>query len=243
MMCGAMCHARWLTTAQRLLFLWTRKHGLTGHNLKVLELLVRFCLEFYFKIYFDLKVKHRLVDAPYHILTQLRILKTLPKKLRDAVTFYIRTGAWYAHHECLLLSLLASSDREDRNFAVSQIEKLRGNNEFGDTNVRPRITPKINLSATTLMKLIKWTPGEVVEPVFTCHLSTMEIQQFRHVPYDAPKFSCNTQPTERAVKAVTEAAAAVAGPEAREGFIRARLSHRDAMPVFVTKKHMLSTFN
>ena len=48
MMCGAMCHARWLTTAQRLLFLWTRKHGLTGHNLKVLELLVRFCLEFYF---------------------------------------------------------------------------------------------------------------------------------------------------------------------------------------------------
>ena len=27
MMCGAMCHARWLTTAQRLLFLWTRKHG------------------------------------------------------------------------------------------------------------------------------------------------------------------------------------------------------------------------
>ena len=94
------------------------------------------------------------------------------------------------------------------------------------------------------MKLIQWTRGEVVEPVFTCNLSTDEIQKFRHVPYDAPKFSCNTQPTERAVKIVTEAAAEVAGPEAREGYIRARLSHREAMPVFVTKKHnMLSTFD
>ena len=79
-LCGILIHSRWLTTAQRLLFLWTRQHGLNGHNLKVLELLVKFCLEYYFKIYFDLKVKHDLVDAPYHILTQLRILKTQPKQ-------------------------------------------------------------------------------------------------------------------------------------------------------------------
>ena len=46
-------------------------------------------------------------------------------------------------------------------------------------------------------------------------------------------------------KLMTEAAAAaaVAGPEARDGYIRARLHHRDGMPVFLTKKHMLSTFD
>ena len=242
MLCGPINHARWLTTAQRILFLWTRKHGLTSKPLKVLELLVKFCLEYYFKMYFDIKVKNSIVDAPYHILTQLKILKTLPKKVRDAVTFYIRTGAWYSHSECLLLSLLASSDGKDRQFAVTQILKLRGGQEFGDNSVRPRITPKLNLSATSLTTLITWKPGQVEEPVFTCSKSSQEIQGYLQTPYKAPEFSCHTQSTEACVKLVTEAAAAVAGQEARDGFIRARLHNREAMPLFTTKKHMLATF-
>ena len=37
MICGPISHARWLTNSvQRILFLWTRKHGLTGSNFKVL---------------------------------------------------------------------------------------------------------------------------------------------------------------------------------------------------------------
>ena len=73
-----------------------------------------------------MKVKHLIVDAPYHILTSLRILKTQPKKVLDMVTFYIRTAAWYSRTECLLLSLLASPDLEDRTFAVNEILRLRG---------------------------------------------------------------------------------------------------------------------
>ena len=195
--CGPLCHARWLTTAQRIMLLWTRKHGLTGENLKTLELLVRFCLDFYFKLFFDIKVKHHIVDAPYHILTGLRILKKQPKKVKDAVTFYVRTGAWYAHPECLLLSLLASNTMSDREFAIKQIMKLRGNSEFGDNSLRPRITPKLNLSATSLTKLITWKPGEVQDPSFTCSLSKAEIQGFKEVPYSPPSFSCHTQSTER----------------------------------------------
>jgi hypothetical protein len=30
MQCGPICHARWLTTAQRIIYMWTRDHGLTG---------------------------------------------------------------------------------------------------------------------------------------------------------------------------------------------------------------------
>ena len=156
---------------------------------------------------------------------------------------YVRTGAWYAHPECILVSLLASSDPEDRGFAVDQILKLRGKNEFGDTSLRARITPKINLSATTLRKLITWKPGQVAEPVFTCSLSCTQIEGFRHIPYEPPKFSTNTQATERIVKMVTHSAGSVAGQEAREGYIRAQLHHRDNMPSFLTKKDILSTFN
>ena len=101
MTCGKLSHARWLTTGQRIIYLWTRKHGLSGCNM-VLEMLAKFCLQFYFKMYFNIKVKHLIVDAPNHILTSLRILKKQSKAGSDAVTFYIRTGAWYEHSECLL---------------------------------------------------------------------------------------------------------------------------------------------
>ena len=242
MLCGVICHSRWHTTGERVIYLWTRKHGLSGANYKILEMLVKFCLQWYFKLYFDIKVKHLIEDAPYHILTSLRILKTQPQKVRDAVTFYIKTGAWYAHSECVLLSLLTSSKSSDRKFAVNQILRLRGKNEFGDTSVRPRVTPKLNMSATSLMKLISWKAGEVDEPVLTCSMSRAEIKAFLNKPYDPPKFSCHTQSTERCVKMVTEAAAAVCGQDARDGYIRARVHHREVMPVFTTKKHILATF-
>ena len=54
----------------------SREHGLTGKNAKNLETLVRFCTQIYFKLYFDILFKHRLENGPYHILTELRILKT-----------------------------------------------------------------------------------------------------------------------------------------------------------------------
>ena len=83
---GPLSHIRWLTT-ESILFLWTRKHDLKGSNLKALEMLVKFCMERYFKLCCDIKVDHYIVDAPYHILTSLRIFKTLPRKVQKAVTF------------------------------------------------------------------------------------------------------------------------------------------------------------
>ena len=105
---GKLNHARWLTTAQRIVFLWTRKHGLKGKDLRVLKLLTKFCLDSYFKCYYDIKVKHSLADAPRHILTQLRILKTQPEAVKKAVTPYVKSGAWYTHTENVLLSLLCT---------------------------------------------------------------------------------------------------------------------------------------
>lgn len=240
--CGKICHARWLTTGQRLIYMWTRNHGLTGKDQATLETLVRFCLSYYFKLYFEIKVHHRLEHGPLHILTQLRILRTQPKKVKDIVTYYIRSGAWYVHPECVLLSLVSSESREDRQFAVSKILNLRGGNEFGDIAVRPRITPKMNLMATTLQKLISWEPDKIHEPVFTCSLSQDQIKEIIEKPFEVPQYSLHTQSTERVVKAVTEAAAVVVGQQARDGFIRARAHHRESMPSFRSKKDIMNTF-
>ena len=177
--------------------MWTRVHGLKGAPLRILRILVKFCITMYFKLFFDIKHRHMLVDAPYHILTSLRVLKTQPKIVQDVITFYVRKNAWFAHPECVLLSLLSSSDPKDRQFAVRQILTVRAGKEYGDNSVRPRITPKLNLSATTLTTLISWNPKEVQEPSFTCGRSTAEIESYLESPFVPPKFSCHTQSTER----------------------------------------------
>ncbi|KAG0716069.1 hypothetical protein GWK47_010495 [Chionoecetes opilio] len=62
--------------SQSLVYMWTRKHGLTGKELNTLEILVKYCLQVYFKLYYDIKVHHRLEDGPKHILTQLRVMRS-----------------------------------------------------------------------------------------------------------------------------------------------------------------------
>ena len=112
------------------------------------------------------------LPGPYHVLTQIRILKSLPQEVlqlkqvksiptehyiiilvilkhiffceghRDS---YIQTGVWYAHSECVLLSLLGSEVAEDRSFATQCILKMRGEDKLGDLSVRDRVTPRLNL--------------------------------------------------------------------------------------------------
>ena len=48
---------------------------------------------------------------------------------------------------------------------------------------------------------------------------------------------------QRAVKLVTEASASVCGQDGRDGFIRARIQHREEMPVLRTNSHIFATFD
>ena len=132
-----------VATAQRIVYMWKRR--LSGSNLRVLESLVKFCLQFYFKIYFDIKVRHLIFDAPYNVLTSLRILRAQPKKVRDAIIFYVRKGAWYAHPECLILSLLARPIMSETKFAINQVLKLRDGRD-PPTKDYPEVKPVCNIT-------------------------------------------------------------------------------------------------
>ena len=241
--CGKLNHSRWLTTGIRIVYMWTSHHGLSGKKQNIFQTLVKYCLESYFKCYFDIKVLHQLEDGPYHILTELRILRTQPKIVQDIVTIYVRTGAWYAHSENVLLSLLSSKSLSDRTFAIDKILTMRGNSDLGNMSVRQRITPKLNLNATSLQQLISWKENELDEPVFTCSLTKKQLTSLIEKPLVVPHFNIHSQSTERAVKQVTEAASAVVGAEARDGYVRARAQHREILPVFRTKRDILCTLH
>ncbi|KAG0716509.1 hypothetical protein GWK47_009520 [Chionoecetes opilio] len=88
-----------------------QKHGLTGKKLNPLEILVKYCLQVYFKLYYDIKVHYRLEDGPKHILTQLRVMRSQPKKVQNSCDLQTCVQEHGSHTQNVsLLSLMASPE-------------------------------------------------------------------------------------------------------------------------------------
>ena len=155
----------------------------------------------------------------------------------------MRTGAWFSHSESLLLTLLANNDPSDRDFSVRQIVRIRNGEDYGDKSVRARKTPEINLNADNLKGLIDWDKEKVTEPIFTCSISTNDLVFYKTNKFEAPYYPNHTQSTERVVQQVTQAAASVCGHEKRDGYVRARISHRETVPCFKSKKDVMKLFD
>ena len=109
------------------------------------------------------------------------------------------TGAWFAHPEAVLLSLVCSSDREERELGVEKILERRGEEQYGDTRVRARRTPDINFSASSISDLISWD-RDIHKPSFTCSLTKEQVEGLKDTP--APYFPLHSQSCERSVKQV-----------------------------------------
>ena len=241
--CGEIVHSRWLTTGEALMLLWMSDHQFTGITLRKLRFIVNFVVNIYFPMFFEIKVKHKIVDGPKHIVTLLRLLRSQPTEVVSIVKPYVQTGAWFSHPEALLLTLLASENKKDRRFAVKKVLELRGEEEFGDMEPRSRRTPKINFEANECKDVINWEKEEIHEPVFSCSLSTAEIKNIIGTPLQVVGYPLHTQSTERAVKLVTEASCTVCGVKKRHGYILSRVESREDVPAYDAKKNLLSFFN
>ena len=129
----------------------------------------------------------------------------------------VRTSAWFSHSESVLQvwdgfltlvqfqylsfqTMLCSEDSKEREFAVSKILAIRGDQELGDKSVRLRQLPYLNLEAAKLEDLINWEG--VTEPLTTCNLSKEKLEELKAVPLKTAYYPCHTQVIERAVKEV-----------------------------------------
>ena len=120
---------------------------------------------------------------------------------------------------------------------------IRAVSEKKDESVRPRKIHNINLDTTTLRRLINWEKEKLYEPIFTCSLSLNELDALRGTPFSCPYYCNHTQSTERAVQQVTQAAESVCGPEKRDGYVRAKIDHRETVSSFKSKKDTLKLFD
>ena len=167
---------------------------------------------------------------------ELSCIRTLKKLVQNVVEKVVRSSAWFAHSEPILITMLSSNESEERIWAVDMILKIRGSNNEGDKKIRPRVLPLLNIKAEKLVDLISWDGA--TEPLYTCDLTNGELQEIKQKPMEVKYFCNHTQAIERAVKEVTEASAAVYGKDRRDGFIRGRAAHRELMPCFNSKKNL-----
>lgn len=142
------------------------------------------------------------IDGPRHILFQLRCLKLVNKEVVNSVLPTVKRSAWFAFSECILQSLVCSSDQEERIDGIKKIFNIRAANyNLGSTKVRERKTPLINENAEKLVQLIKWDSG-VYEPVLTTALNNSELEDLVNNPMQVPNWPCHSQAVERIVKQV-----------------------------------------
>ncbi|GBM91436.1 hypothetical protein AVEN_179533-1, partial [Araneus ventricosus] len=98
---------------------------------------------------------------------------------------------------------------------------------------------KLNFEAAEYIDLIDWSNCVVTEPPLTMHIKDKDLrkmckeEQFPVLTFE--EFSCHTQPVERCVKLISEAAMNVCGETTRDGSIRAKLQARKELPTFDNK--------
>ena len=239
---GIVSHCRWLTTGSRFGRLYISKHGLVGDPLKNLRAIVGYEMTTYFPMFFEIKADSSIIRGPYHKLKEVEILRRMKgkdarsKKVKEIAMKFAEKGAWHAHSENILLSLLCSPEEDDRRFAIKKISSIRNGADLGDSSVRPFAPPKLNWNATSIRNLQDWT--NATEPFITTSIPSAELVQFLTSPLQIPKIPCHTQSCERAVKEVTIASAHVFGQERRDGYICAKIKSRKLLPKNQTKKDL-----
>ena len=231
---GPISHARWITTANRLLRLYVgTKKPSAG-----LRIIVLFLQKVYSPMWFAIKTRYSCVDGSRLLWECVDKTRVLPKKYEAVVHRAISQNAFYAHPENILIGMLGDEQREVRATAVSRILHARQNAPKTPDPPRTFKVPSINFQAKKYYDLIDWEKENITEPPVLRRLSDEQICSFVDDPsqvslFDA--FPCHTQAVERMVKEVTRASLNVCGAENRDGFIRNALLSRQVMPSFHTK--------
>ena len=153
----------------------------------------------------------------YHLLSEIKaISKYCTTEEREILEPIISWNGFYAHPENILLSLLASTSRQDRILGITTILEIRRKQNV-DQKRKRRVTknsgirlfrvPYINFKSESISQLTDLTLAET-EPPLTLGMSEGELKSITDIPMDLGGYPCHTTSCERAVQ-ITSAASLI----------------------------------
>ena len=190
-------------------------------------------------LWFSIKMKPLITDAPKHVFQQMKLLKLLPSHVADIVRPYVSRNAYYAHPENLLLAMLDDDDENVRKKAVDLIKNIRAEHQPSHRPVRPFSVPEIHYDADNYYTMIDWESLQLTEPPLTYHLSNEELDLIVDEALTLPPYRSHTQSVERAVKCVSDASGKVYGLVAARGYIKSKISSRQLYNKCDTKTELI----
>lgn len=236
---GKLSHARWTTTASRVLRVYMSDECPSEE----LKCIVKYILYVYVPSLFEIKHKPSIVFGPIHLAKMLKSTRLLPLNARVIVQQTIQRNAYFAHPEHIVLAMLNDDNMNIRRSAWLKILRAREAAVEGD-RFRVFAIPELNFNCTNYLRLVKQNFGNIDPPVLRDIpvnetdidlLSSERILQHEFGVFlkDMPS---HTQAVERCVQMVTDASKKVSGEERRDGFIANKIASRNMMPTFDSKK-------
>ena len=248
---GRLNHARWLTTANRILRLYVS----TEKPSEALISVVKFAMTVYIPMWFNIKRRWACIFGPIHVVETLRRVSELDQQTKDVVLPVIQRNAYFAHTENVLLAMLQDKNADTRELAWKRIQKARNCQKATQkkkmkkgtrslpptTTVRRFSIPSLKTDATIYTELFDWKATVVFEPPFTRKYSDDDIRQFIsnksriQEDYSLLKtIPCHTQAVERAIQDLSNECLKYTDPADRDGAMRATMISRAEHP-FVRK--------
>ena len=226
-----MSHARWLTTANRILRLYVA----TEEPSFELKLLAEYVIKVYASTWFLIKYKSACKYEPQHLFHLIQSSRYLQTKFKNIIDKVIQRNAYFAHAENVLIGMLANDRKHIRELALRRILNCR----------TLKCEVRDFFEASDYTELINWQTVKVTEPPLTKSITEAELKEMiinisKNI--EVLNFPCHTQAVERHIKLVTEASSSVCGNNARDGLIRAKIACKKAIPKMETKKILLNKF-
>ena len=231
---GKMSHARWITTANRIMRLYIS----TLEPSNKLQTLAEFIMKVYAPMWFTIKLNPYCTDGPRNLWKTINVSRYLKDELKTVVDPIIQRNGYFGHPETIILSMITDDRQPIREFGLRRILRARKEKKEG---IRYYKIPPLNFKANSYIDLIDWQKCTLTEPPLTTDLTEGDLKNLissgesvvQHL--ENLKFPCHTQSVERFVKLVTEVSAAVCGENKRDGLIRTRTESRKIMPSFESK--------
>lgn len=231
---GKMNHARWLTTANRVLRLYVATKKPTA----LLVNLVEYILYVYAPAFFEIKARPSFLNGSKHYGALVTRSKFLPPNMRKIIKETLQRNAFFASPENILMAMTndeSDTIREIAWFRIMQARTMQAPRNFK--------LPKVNFEADNYTELIDWSDitappilqdvevtEETIRPLL---LKRLKDHSFGEWIYKLP---CHSQAVERCVKSVTKASLKACGSTARHGHILSELQSRANMHSFRSKK-------